>query len=62
LLEAAFFCEEQVTSEMRKLEKDACYYRAEMFGNHYPKIQILTIEDLQNHKQPLIARKQENKV
>ncbi|MBX7141029.1 MAG: restriction endonuclease [Chitinophagales bacterium] len=53
-----FVCfEEQVTTPMRKLEKESGSYNPKLFGNRYPKIQILTIEDLLlNHKQPLMPK------
>jgi site-specific DNA-methyltransferase (adenine-specific) len=44
--------EEQVTKEMRKIAKEAGYYRKEMFDDRYPRIQIMTIEELLNNQTP----------
>lgn len=48
------FCcfEEQVTKPMEKEIKEAGYFLEKTFGTRYPRIQILTIEQLLNHKQP----------
>jgi len=49
-----FVCfEEQVTAPMKKLAKESGSYNEKLFGNRYPKIQILTVEDLLNHHKDL---------
>jgi len=46
-----FVCfEEQLTSGMEKAAKMQGHYKEKIFGNSYDKIQILTVEDLLNHK------------
>lgn len=46
-----FVCfDEQVTSGMLKSAKLQGYYKSDHFGNKYDKIQILTVEDLLEHK------------
>jgi site-specific DNA-methyltransferase (adenine-specific) len=48
-----FVCfEEQVTQPMLKEAKMAGYYREDIFNPIYPRLQILTIEDLLQFKQP----------
>lgn len=43
----AFVCfADQVTKPMREWAKKAGYYKPDLFKNRYPKIQIITIEDL----------------
>jgi DNA modification methylase len=47
-----FVCfEDQVTKPMLLEAKDAGYYKKEMFGNNYDKIQILTVEKLLDGEQ-----------
>ena len=44
-----FVCfEEQVTKNMKIIEKQGGYYKGEYFGTVYPKIQILTVEEIMN--------------
>jgi len=46
-----FVCfKKQVTDGMLKSAKQQGYYKEKLFSNTYDKIQILTIEDLLNHK------------
>ncbi len=46
-----FVCfKEQVTSGMEKAAKMQGHYKEDLFGNNYDKIQILTVEDLLEHK------------
>lgn len=48
-----FVCfQENLTKEMTKEAKHAGYYYPEQFGNAYDKIQILTVEDLMDDRQP----------
>jgi len=35
---------------MEKLANESGSYNEKLFGNRYPKIQILTVEDLLNHQ------------
>jgi len=50
-----FVCfEEQVTSGMKKAAKQQGYFNQDQFGSQYDKIQIITVEDLLDHKQPNI--------
>jgi hypothetical protein len=44
--------EEQVTKEMKKIAKEAGYYRKEMFDDCYSRIQVMTIEELLNNQTP----------
>ncbi|MCD4795007.1 MAG: site-specific DNA-methyltransferase [Bacteroidales bacterium] len=41
---------EQVTKNMRLIEKQQGYYKEEYFKNRYPKVQIITVEDLMDDK------------
>lgn len=46
-----FVCfKEQITSGMEKTAKLQGYYKEDKFGNSFDKIQILTVEDLLDHK------------
>ena len=46
-----FVCfKEQVTSGMEKTAKLQGHYKEDLFGNNYDKIQVLTVEDLLDHK------------
>jgi adenine specific DNA methylase Mod len=53
-----FVCfEDQVTAPMQKLVKESGFYNEKLFGNRYPKIQIITVEDLlHHHKEPLMPK------
>jgi DNA modification methylase len=53
-----FVCfEDQVTAPMQKLAKESGFYNEKLFGNRYPKIQIITVEDLlHHHKEPLMPK------
>ena len=42
-----FVCfEKQIKNSMLKIAKDEGYYSEAIFGNHYPKIQIISVENL----------------
>ncbi len=46
-----FVCfKEQITSGMEKTAKMQGHYKEDVFGNSYDKIQLLTVEDLLEHK------------
>lgn len=44
-----FVCfDNQIKNSMRKIAKEEGFYNEEMFGHHYPKIQIISVEQLLN--------------
>jgi len=44
-----FVCfEQQIKNSMRKIAKDEGFYNEELFGHYYPKIQIISVEQLLN--------------
>ncbi len=54
-----FVCfEEQVTQPMLKEAKQAGYFREDLFNPIYPKLQIITIEDLLKHTAPKLPNLQ----
>ena len=52
-----FICfEEQVTKGMRETAKRQGYFNEEQFGTQYDKIQIITVEDLLDHRDPNLPK------
>jgi DNA modification methylase len=44
-----FVCfDSQIKNSMRKIAKEEGFYNEELFGHHYPKIQIISVEQLLN--------------